>query len=180
VEIPIIAANLHRLILPRQSQIWATLRASDSVRRLTYSLVATFLGRMCLSGDLPDLNAAQWKRVESAMAFYTRVSCIIRNGYSRRYGPEIVSMRHPTGWQVMLRMSASGDQGLAVCHTFARPVPAEIAIPLPEGRWKLSAAYGEAKQPFTVCNGVLFWKPAGTFAGGAALLEKSHRTGRNG
>lgn len=50
LEIPIIAANLHRAILPRQSQIWAVLRKTDSARRLYYSIVNTFLGRMCLSG----------------------------------------------------------------------------------------------------------------------------------
>ncbi len=32
-EIPVIAANLHRLMLPRQSQIWAVLRATSSDRR---------------------------------------------------------------------------------------------------------------------------------------------------
>ena len=48
VEIPIIAANLHRLMLPRQSQIWAVLHRADSDQRLAYSLAATFLGRMCL------------------------------------------------------------------------------------------------------------------------------------
>jgi alpha-galactosidase len=33
-EIPIIAANLQRLILPRQSQIWAVLRKDDTAQRL--------------------------------------------------------------------------------------------------------------------------------------------------
>ncbi|MBQ8952542.1 MAG: alpha-galactosidase, partial [Clostridia bacterium] len=56
VEIPIIAASLQRLILPGQSQIWAVLRASDSLRRINYSLVNTFLGVMCLSGDILDLS----------------------------------------------------------------------------------------------------------------------------
>ena len=36
-EIPIIAANLHRVILPRQSQIWAVIRNSDSLKRIAYS-----------------------------------------------------------------------------------------------------------------------------------------------
>ena len=44
LEIPIIAANLHSLILPRQSQIWAVLRKEDDAHRLVYSLAATFLG----------------------------------------------------------------------------------------------------------------------------------------
>jgi alpha-galactosidase len=51
-EIPIIAAHLQALVPARQLQIWAVLRKGDSARRLAYSLAATFLGRMCLSGDL--------------------------------------------------------------------------------------------------------------------------------
>ena len=51
-EIPIIAASLHRVILPRQSQIWAVIREDDSLRRIAYSIANTFLGRMCLSGDV--------------------------------------------------------------------------------------------------------------------------------
>jgi len=60
MEIPVIAANLHRLMLPRQSQIWAVLHAADSPQRIVYSLAATFLGRMCLSGDVLDLDEDQW------------------------------------------------------------------------------------------------------------------------
>src|SRR6185295_152829 len=66
VEIPIIAANLHRLMLPRQSQIWAVLHRSDSMRRLGYSLAATFLGRMCLSGEIAELSDEQWQLVLAA------------------------------------------------------------------------------------------------------------------
>jgi alpha-galactosidase len=55
-EIPIIAANLHRLMLPRQSQIWAVLHRSDSDERLVYSLAAALLGRMCLSGEIEGLT----------------------------------------------------------------------------------------------------------------------------
>ena len=59
LAIPVIAANMHRVIQPAQSQIWAVLRAKDDADRLTYSLTSTFLGRMCLSGDIYDLTAKQ-------------------------------------------------------------------------------------------------------------------------
>ena len=36
LEIPVIAANLHRAILPRQSQIWAVIRECDSRQRIVY------------------------------------------------------------------------------------------------------------------------------------------------
>lgn len=59
VIIPIIARNLQRLILPRQSLIWAVLHAGDDEARLVFSLAAPFLGRMCLSGDIHDLSDEQ-------------------------------------------------------------------------------------------------------------------------
>ena len=42
LAIPVIAANMHRVIQPAQSQIWAVLRAKDDADRLTYSLTSTF------------------------------------------------------------------------------------------------------------------------------------------
>jgi hypothetical protein len=73
-EIPIIAANLHRLILPRQSQIWAVLHAADSTQRLVYSLSAGFLGRLCLSGEIDHLSETQWTLVKNAINFYEKVA----------------------------------------------------------------------------------------------------------
>ena len=67
--IPVIAANVTRAILPAQSQIWAVLRKDDDDKRLHYSLANTFLGRMCLSGDIYDLSDAQWNIVDEAISF---------------------------------------------------------------------------------------------------------------
>ena len=86
LEIPIIAANMHRTILPRQSQIWAVLRKEDSERRLRYSVVNTFLGRMCLSGDIYDLQEEQWLLVEEGIRFYKRIAPLIKEGVSYRSG----------------------------------------------------------------------------------------------
>jgi len=125
-EIPIIAANLHRLMQPRQSQIWAVLHKSDSDRRLTYSLAATFLGRMCLSGEIAELTDRQWELVRRAQQLYRRAVPIIKHGTSRRYGATGESWRHPTGWQTVVR--ATGDELLVVTHTFA-DAPAEVDLP---------------------------------------------------
>ena len=101
-EIPIVAANLHRLMLPRQSQIWAVLHASDDERRLAYSLAATFLGRMCLSGDIDTLSSRQWDLVQEAMRLYRQAAPIIKHGTSRHFGHVGESWRHPKGWQGVL------------------------------------------------------------------------------
>ena len=139
-EIPIIAANLHRVMLPRQSQIWAVLRNGDDQRRLVYSLAATFLGRMCLSGDIADLRPEQWQVCLDAQRLYRKVWPIIRDGKSRRYGPEVLSYRHAQGWQAIIRERADGREALAVVHTFGQS-PTDIAIPLPGRKWKIAESF---------------------------------------
>eukprot|EP01034_Spumella_vulgaris_P005088 gene5088-6490_t len=67
-DIPLIAADLNRLVCAPQKQIWAVLRRGDSRQRLGYSLAATFLGRMCLSGDLAELDAEAAQFVREGIA----------------------------------------------------------------------------------------------------------------
>jgi alpha-galactosidase len=140
-EIPIIAANLQRLILPRQSQVWAVLRKNDTAQRLAYSLAATFLGRMCLSGEVHDLSPSQWKLTISAMELYRRVYPIIRDGQSTFHGEIGKSWRHPQGWQAVLRTSKNGKRALLVAHTFGKAFPKSVQIPLAESGWKIDEAW---------------------------------------
>ena len=128
-EIPIIAANLHRVILPAQSQIWAVLRAGDSIRRINYSLVSTFLGVLCLSGDVIHLSPEQWEKVDEGLDIYRQTRHIIRDGVSSFYGNVSASWRHPEGWQAVLR--TSGSETLAVIHTFGGGFPEKITLPVP-------------------------------------------------
>lgn len=174
LEIPIIAANLHRLILPRQSQIWAVLHAGDSMQRLAYSLSAGFLGRLCLSGEIDLLSEQQWALVQKAIDFYQLVAPIIRNGKSHLYQYIGAAWRHPQGAQAVLRVSDSGDQALAVVHTFAAPFPKEIVMTLPEGNWQISDIFPDIT---AVSNAVdltanqLRIKPSGEFEGFVLRLE---------
>ena len=131
-EIPIIAAALHRVILPAQSQIWAVLRAEDSIRRINYSLINTFLGVMCLSGDVNHLSGEQWRKVEEGVDFYRSVQHIIRDGRSAFHGQVSESWRHPEGWQAVIRTDE--NETLAVLHTFGGPAPGCVTLPLDAGR----------------------------------------------
>ncbi len=115
-EIPIIAANLHRVIHPAQSQIWAVIRKTDDIKRITYSLVATLLGRMCVSGDVTDLDEQQWKCIGEGISFYKNASSVILKGRSNIYPAWGSSMRHPRGFQVVVRKGEEKD--LIVIHTF--------------------------------------------------------------
>ena len=164
-EIPIIAANLHRLILPRQSQIWAVLHKSDSYQRLTYSLAAGFLGRLCLSGEIDRLTDEQWSLVLVAIRFYEQVAPIIKNGKSRLYRQIGYAWRHPQGAQAVIRFSGDGDQALVVVHTFADPLPTEMDISLPHGRWQISSAFPKITASVEVVANQLRIKVTSEFEG---------------
>jgi alpha-galactosidase len=168
VEIPVIAAGLHRLILPRQSQIWAVLRAGHTNQRLAYSLAATFLGRMCLSGEIGELSAAQWEIATRAMALYGKAATIIKHGTSRHFGESGTSWRHPTGWQAVRRSARDGNRILVVLHTFAGAA-SEVEIPLPPGTWSIESAFPESPAE---CGGALRVRELADFEGKVFLLEK--------
>ena len=52
-------------------------------------MINTFLGRMCLSGDVTELGQEQWQVIEDGMKFYNRIRSIIKEGQSYRYGTKI-------------------------------------------------------------------------------------------
>ncbi len=119
IEIPYIAASLHKLMLPAQELIWATLHGDDNRDRLIYSLAATFLGRVCLSGPIYELDADKRAIVKQGMEFYDKLEGIIINGDSRLYGNRGNNTRYPTGTQVMVRRT--DKEILVVCHAFRDP-----------------------------------------------------------
>lgn len=142
-EIPIIAANLHRAILPRQSQIWAVIRNTDSLKRIAYSVANTFLGRMCLSGDVLELSESQWKVIEDGIAFYGKIEPIIRKGRTYRFGPDILSYRNPKGWQGVLRVGDNGE-AFALFHSFYENQNEWMEISLPGSyEYKVDSIYSD-------------------------------------
>ncbi len=172
VEIPIIAANLHRLMLPRQSQIWAVLKPTDSERRLVYSLAATFLGRMCLSGDVAGLSPTQWRIAIEAQSFYTRVAPIIKHGRSRLHRKLGESWRHPRGWQALIRTADDSREALVVTHAFGAS-PDRISVPLPPGDWHVKERFGEqAAAPAKLESGNLVVPLPGDFSGSVIRLVR--------
>jgi alpha-galactosidase len=168
VEIPILAANLHRLILPRQSQIWAVLHRADTMQRLAYSLAATFLGRMCLSGEIAELSGEQWQMVLQAQRLYRRAASVIKQGTSRRFGDMGESWRHPRGWQGVLRVSPDGCRALAVIHTFEK-APARVELPLGQEGWRVEESFPSADAEIT---DKLYWSEPGDFNARAVLLSR--------
>lgn len=166
IEIPIIAANMHWMLQPRQNQVWAVLQKYDSIHRLVYSISAAFLGRLCLSGDYDLLDAKQKKAVIDGCKLYKQVAPIIRDGWSERQGPDVTSWRHPQGWQAVMRRSANGKKLLVVAHTFGKPGRKPLQIALPKGKWKIKGSYDSlTKSKPTVKSGKLLIPAEGEFRG---------------
>lgn len=173
-EIPIIAANLHRAILPRQSQIWAVIRKTDSLKRIAYSIANTFLGRMCLSGDVMELNPAQWEVIDRGIAFYKQAVPIIKHGFTHRVGSHITSERHPKGWQGVVRVGERDAVGsaLVVIHCFYGGYPEVIEIQLPaDCPQKVASTYSDTPIEIGVRDGVLTYKTSEDMKAAAVLLE---------
>lgn len=142
--IPLIAANLQRVIRPDQSQIWAVMRVTDDDARLQYSLIATMLGRMCLSGDIHNLSDHQWQVVQEAMAFYGKAADIIRDGVTVLHQVSTPGYNEPQGEQLVLR--ELGNRGLAVYHRFQNSQDGMPA--LPQG-CRILESFGSADRDFS-------------------------------
>jgi alpha-galactosidase len=174
VEIPLIAANLHRVVLPRQTQIWAVVRAEDSPWRLDYSLAALLLGRAAISGDVAGLAGWQLARVREALAFHAAAAPILRDCRCKRFGETGSSMRHPAGWQAVRMMAADGDRLLSVAHRFGDPTETAaappISMPLPPGRWRVTRDFG-LPDGTAVADGRMLLPLPEPFSGCAAILE---------
>lgn len=188
-EIPVIAANLQRCILPRQSQIWAVIRKEASLKRIAYVLSSTFLGRMCLSGDVTELTTKQWQLIEEGIAFYKKVAAVIKNGYSYFYSERKSSDRVLEGWQAVVRVQteenivAQGkdidggkhDAALITIHTFRGDLPDYIEIPLPSGCPKhIEAVYSDTKVELSIEQDVLSYKTNGEMRGIGIYLSNRY------
>lgn len=132
------------MIQPAQSQIWAVLRAKDDADRLTYSLTSTFLGRMCLSGDIYDLTAQQLSLVEEAISFYRKAAEVIRSGKTTRIECSTESYNHPEGQQLVIR-EYEGKR-LIIFHRFRNSAELPDHI-LRDSR--IIAEFGRADKDFT-------------------------------
>ena len=115
-SIPLIAANMHRLIRPEQSQIWAVLRAGADLHRINFLLTASFLGRLCLSGEIFDLTDEQWQAALDGIEFYGEIKHIIKNGVTTQIRTDAEDYSAPCGYQAVLR--EYNTQALLIVHTF--------------------------------------------------------------
>lgn len=137
-NIPLVAANLHRLIRPEQSQIWAVLRADADLDRINFVLTSGFLGRLCLSGEIFDLTDEKWNQALKAIAFYKKVSHIIKNGFTSVINTNVKNYLTPKGYQIVLREYK--NEALLIVHTFENGKNPPVKEYL--NNWKVKESFG--------------------------------------
>ncbi len=113
-EIPLVAANVSRVIPARQSQIWAVLRKGEADSRTIYSLCAAMMGRICLSGDILKLTKDKTELIQNGLAFYEKIKPIVRFGDILTVDSTVEYYRDPKGRQVYIK--AHGDEKLVIVH----------------------------------------------------------------
>ena len=139
-SIPIIAANVQRMIKPSQSQIWAVLRAKDDVHRTYYSLISGFLGRLCISGEIFDLPEENWQIALGSIKFYDEIKHIIKDGFTSVIECNVEDYNDPEGYQIVLRQTE--NEAILIVHTFkngANP-PVEKHFE----NWKIQKEFGSS------------------------------------
>jgi hypothetical protein len=128
---------------------------------------------LCLSGEIDELDEKQWSLVEEVVSFYYRVAPIIKNGRSRLYQQIGLSWQHPQGAQAILRTSMDNRQALLVVHAFARPLPAEMILDLPQGDWRAAGVLPGTSIALQIIGNKLRIQPPGEFEGYVVHLENN-------
>ena len=163
-EIPLVAANVSRVIPARQSQIWAVLREGESVSRTVYSLCAAFMGRICLSGDVVNLSDEKRTLLLNGLNFYSEVKDIVRYGDIVAIDSNVTSYRNPVGRQIYVK--EYNGRRLVILHAFKEGSLVEISL---DG-YRLDCAYTDLD--YKEEHGLLRVQ-AKPFTAGAFLLENN-------
>jgi len=148
IEIPYIAANLHHMILPRQSQIWSVINPELSQSEVIFRLTSGFLGRMCLSGNIEALSDEQMNCIKEAIKFYEQCKEIIKHGRTKIYGNCSRNTRNLSGTQAVLRIADDQQEALLICHSFKKSETETetemetVEILMPAGEWKITRWFG--------------------------------------
>lgn len=146
-SIPIIAANELNIIAAEKNLIWCVLHPDDSLTTMQYHLIAAFLGRICLSGDIRKLSEAQWEVIDQGLAFYQKYAELISAGMPFRFGPEILSYRQPNGFQIAGFMNGENfhesNIALVVIHQFDHAGSSSHKINLDGQDWHIQDDYGD-------------------------------------
>ena len=162
-EIPLVAANVSRVIPARQEQIWAVLREDETPSRTVYSLCAAMIGRICLSGDVLNLTPEKTRLIREGLEFYASVKDVVRRGDIASIDCNVEYYRAPKGRQIYIK-EADGKR-LVIVHRLEDA--GEIAVPM--RGYRLVKAYTD--MPYTA-DADLRIPACGDYMAGAFLFEK--------
>ncbi len=161
-EIPLVAANVSRVVPARQSQIWAVIRKNETPSRTIYSLCAAMMGRICLSGDISPRNKERMTLLKEGLAFYESVKDIVRRGDIVQIDCNVEYYREPQGRQIYVKDYK--NRRLVIVHF----LDCETGVEIPLDGYSLKAAFTDL--PYTA-DGALSVE-GGSYRAGAFLLEK--------
>ena len=166
-EIPLVAANVSRVVPARQNQIWAVIREKDTVDRIVWSMTAAMFGRICVSGDVFRLIPAQKAKIAEGVGFYNAVKDVVRSGDIEETFCNVRYFRDPEGCQIYKKVSRDRTRMLVLAHYFERP---HERFDVDVSGYKLAASYTTI--PFDVSEGTLRLRPEREYQAGAFLFEK--------
>lgn len=166
-----VACNLHRYIPPRKMQIWATIRDSDSLEDVCFTVAKAMLGRLCFSGNLANQSRIILEELQSAVAFYRQITPIVKNGKTTVIEDrEIVSYLDPQGRVYLIRESLDGRKKLI--YVYALNAPSSL-FAINVGEFHVTETY-HAAADLTVHNGILTLTSENCpLWGSVILLEKN-------
>ncbi len=113
-EIPLVAANVSRVVPARQIQIWAVIRETDGISRIIYSVCAAMIGRICLSGDVLSLTHEKIDCIREGLDFYETIKEVVRFGKITEISSTVEYYREPRGRQVYVKDYK--DDRLVIVH----------------------------------------------------------------
>jgi alpha-galactosidase len=99
------------------------------------------------------------------------IAPIIKKGITYRFGTEISSYRHLTGWQGILRVTEDG-RAYALFHVFSMDAGSALSIPLPQEGFRIIEIYSDSPAEVTIENRQLVYYGSVNDKAVAVLLER--------
>ena len=145
LSIPIIAANELNILPPVKNLIWCVVNHNNSIDLIQYRLLASFLGRVCLSGDICKLTNKQWRVIDQGLNFYQKNADLVSGGFPFRFGPEVLSYQNPTGYQIICfsnqKSLEDSNKLLLIIHKFSGEIK-KVNLPFKLDQWHIVTKFG--------------------------------------
>ncbi|MGI6734896.1 MAG: glycoside hydrolase family 36 protein [Bacilli bacterium] len=167
----IISSNLHRFMLPRQMQIWATIEDDYDAEDVNFTIVKAMLGRYCLSGNIATKTDEVKGIISDSIKFYEYLKPIILHGCTTEINDkEITSYNYMKGYHHLIRKY---KDRLAIYVFSVGELERHHEIKL-DGDYELEHVFNTSSTPLIKKQTLLF-KTLGVRQYGACfILKKGH------